>query len=352
MRKIKMLCAICILSTGIIGCSSYVPEGYYISNNSLSDSQEITEEKESENVSEVSEVFDINSEDDIEMKEVYPDMDSASMITINGEQYDISHKFDQVAKSMRDNGIELYWQKGTTIGTYDENIQILGEDIYMDANTNNMDIDVDSDNTINAIKYFSETNLESNYNLSVYCSCYNFNSDKINFETHQGITEYSDINDLRNLNNKAVNIDTPESFVCDALCVNGKIISLDDYNLQYEQWIEDLNTYSLTDAVKKHFPNYNYQLLAWILDVDWFEISDAAEFKKATEMMGGDYKQQILFAFALQDMGAKLENGEIDNFIIIRYVGTVGENINIQAIYYKYVLIDKTEINWDVGLQL
>lgn len=248
-----------------------------------------------------------------------------SIITIDGEKYDLSDDFQKVVGKMVKNGLQPIDDTMAPLRTYDEDGK------YSKA----WDFSDYTDSTILVLGRERPIMLNTEI-CSIIVDRYIFTG-KYNciFETADGITQDSDEDDLKELEGYVPyrGIIQVKSEGCRALYVDGKIVDLEEYRDEYEAWLKDAEEEGTASASKnrldaKHYPSYSRMQ----------EICSLDSIERCIELPY--LEEEMLLTFAVQEACEKLEAKKIKSFDIVHY-SYEPEGMMVEFEHYYY------DENWD-----
>lgn len=291
-KLIALLMAICCVAAGLAGCGD--------------DGGNDRSEK--------------STDKDISLKNIFGGGSEISVVTIEGEKYDLSEDFQKVVRKMAKNG--LYPVDIRSYYVYDE-------DGKYSKKSNSSDF---QDSAIRFI--VGEMPLVNNIELcSIIYDVYEFGARfDCTFETPDGITQDSDEDDLKELEGYVPYRGIVRSDVkaCIALYVDGKIVDLEEYRDEYEAWLKDAKEEGFENAMHERVDGKHIPKFSPIRSVD---IETAMEIETY-------FENDMLLVFAVQEACEKLEAKKIDSFDIVRYAYEP-EGMMVEFGHYFY------DENWD-----
>lgn len=245
-----------------------------------------------------------------------------AVVTVRGINFDLSQDFADIVSEFNENEVSVY------------SLYYMLEEYYIDENGNLI-----KDNlNFNSYEYmvFGE-NLPLS-KRSVYFSFsdeQNHPEEKIlmqksfaflydtEYQSFEGIHNGSALKDVEALEGYTK---CPAFFWSDnecsgALYVDGKRVDLSKYKSKFNDWLNEYEQNGLRASMETEFVQlqHSYIVLEPLLSDRAITCSDFNELVAFCEEINYPLEESIIIAYALQDAGAKLEDGKIDSYSIIRY---------------------------------
>ncbi len=262
-------------------------------------------------------------------------------VTIEGNKYDLSGDFQEVVGDIIKDGCVVMHMLGSPSGVtlYDEDGKFYkAEEFDKEAPR------------IQAINRRTEPapaleELEDELGKLVYKQ-YWITGKLSEFEAELGIsheTTNSDMDDLDMFGDLSPALErSSDGYV--AVFVDGEAVDFDEYEDLYEQWEEALDAGGFVEARDELLPDFHYARLGnMFLTADYAKLGkDSRQIEESISRMGMDMEEEMLFGFAMQDAGKKLEEGKAKSVITIKVEITKDED-DVRMQYTEYYF-DK---DWD-----
>lgn len=248
-----------------------------------------------------------------------------SIITIDGEKYDLSGDFQKVVSKLVKNG--LHPIEEARYYEYDEDGRYLK-------------VWKPSDFTDSTVLVFARESSIITFNPEICPIIVDeylfFEKYNCTFKTADGITQDSDEDDLKELEGYVPyrGIRDIDSEACIALYVDGKIVDLEEYRDEYEAWLKDAEEEGPKSASGKRLDAKYYPWGSRMQEICLFDSIESCRERVF------DLEEEILLAFAVQEACEKLEAKKIKSFDIVHY-GYEPEGMAVQFYHYYY------DENWD-----
>lgn len=312
-KLIALLMAICCVTAGFAGCGD--ADG--------NDRSEKSTDKDRSEKSTDNDKSEKSTDNDISLKNIFGGGSGISVVTVEGEKYDLSDDFQKVVGKMAENG--LYPVDDLKGVVYDEDGKWLKEWNSSDYTDSAIDISV-----MELPRGSESAIIYDKYTFGGYYDC--------TFETSDGITQDSDEDDLKELEGYVPykNIVNVDSEACIALYVDGKIVDLEEYREEYEEWLKDAKEEGVKNAMNERV-DVNYT--ATCCQVSRY-LSLNVELETAMEEVPY-FENDMLLVFAVQEACEKLVAGKIDSFDTVRYACVLPQGIMFEFVHYFY------DENWD-----
>ncbi len=236
-------------------------------------------------------------------------------ITIEGEKYNLSEDFEDVVKALNENDIQVVSYLHSSMLKR----SVYNEDCKLEKVEGCEDSCLYADYTPVSKYHFPSEEKNSD---DLVIKIFELWKDTVEFETASGITWDSDEDDLKELEGY-VKMDVvfwPNQTTYGALYVDGKIVDLENYEDEFEEWKNYLNENGFLKAMDKYLPNRQYYHLTSRIWADLFMTSRTyEELKEGCDEKGLPLKNVMLTNIAMHDAGDKLEDGKIESYALIRY---------------------------------
>ncbi|MBR6665134.1 MAG: hypothetical protein IKL22_05370 [Lachnospiraceae bacterium] len=253
-------------------------------------------------------------------------------ITIEGEKYNLSQDFEEVVKALNENDVQVcsFTRWGNSISkpyVFDEDCKLVKsegrEDIFLYADYapvskyrySAVDVDVE-DLVIKSYVFYGGAE----------------------YITASGIEYDSDSDDLKDLKgySKMDILFNYKQTTYGALYVDGKIVDLEKYEDEFEEWKDYVDENGFGEAMEEYLPNRQYYHLSSRIWSDMYKSRRSySELKDYCEDTGMPLKNVILTNFAMHDAGEKLEDGKIESYTLVRYETTEDDEVFMQYLEYS-----------------
>lgn len=254
-------------------------------------------------------------------------------ITIEGNNYDLSQNFEEVISAMAEDGLQVrsYLKANTSINPYIYNTECKLEEAG--------EVDLDT-------QFYAEYAPVSNYywaemdDNGLVIKLYEIDGG-IEYMTNIGIGYESREENLKELKGyeKMDLFLKNKSATYGALYVDGKMVDLQEYLDEFEEWKNTLNENGFMKAMEKHLPHLRFYKHSSRIWADYFRMShNYDELKAICEEQHIPLDTVMLTNIAMHEAGKKLEAGEIKSYTLIRYEASGDGEMRMKYMEYS---IDK-----------
>ena len=255
-------------------------------------------------------------------------------ITIEGEKYNFSQDFETVVKALNENDVQV--RSYTRSRYYDiMHPDVFDEDCKLVKAEERDDIFLFADYAP-LEKYVSSAADWDAEDLVI--KMYFFYNSSAEYITASGIEYDSDSDDLKDLKgySKMDLLNNYKHTTYGALYVDGKIVDLEKYEDEFEEWKDYVDENGFMEAMEEYLPNRQYYYLSSCIFADMYKSRRGySELKDYCEATGMPLKNVMLTNFAMHDAGEKLEDGKIKSYALVRYEATDEDEVFMQYLEYS-----------------
>lgn len=250
--------------------------------------------------------------------------DKIATVTIDGEKYVLTGDFQEVVGSMVGNGLKVL-NHFSLNDVYDENGK------YAERNH------ADPDEYVMAAERIAEWEWKDGTLLS---KIFILRGQHMDFKSAQGITSTSIKSDVEKMKEyiDSCHVLRNGSSTYVAMYLDGKPVDFSDYEEEYAEWAESMETDGYDALLHVNFEcgNYLTNLGGFLTDDMLKSIESIEEAEALFEEKNVPLKEQKLFDFASRDANKMLEEEIISSYITIRYEFAEDGSVFMEYIEYYY----------------